>query len=72
MTVEGDRAAVDFAPALARRAATTTSGLAFLLELRANVFQFAALEHLALSVSGDCERFWRLLESVCRVVERRG
>jgi Sporulation and spore germination len=73
VSVEGGRAEVDFAPALEERVGSfaSTAGMVFLAELEATVFQFQEISSIVLTVSGDCDRFWRLMESACRELPRR-
>ena len=70
--VDGPLATVSFTPALEERVGALPSAAAeaFLLELRATVFQFQEIERLALDVAGDCQRFGRLLETSCLILER--
>lgn len=70
--VDGPLATASFTPALEQRigALPSAAAEAFLLELRATVFQFQEIERLALDVAGDCQRFGRLLESSCVSLER--
>lgn len=48
----------------------TTAGLAMLEELRTIVLQFSEIDRVILRIEGDCERYWRLVESDCEVVTR--
>jgi Sporulation and spore germination len=69
--VEGSEATVSFSPTIEEYATlATTAGQVLIGEISAVVFQFPQIERLNLQVSGDCERFWRLLESVCSQLSR--
>lgn len=74
VTFAGDVVTVDFAEILQERSYSPSAIRSQLVaELRANVFQFADVDALELSVEGDCGRFWRLLEEgSCRTLTRQG
>jgi hypothetical protein len=71
-SVEGNQALVNFAPAFEERVGSfaSTAGRVFLAELAATVFQLEQVEEITVAIAGDCERFWRMLESSCQVVDR--
>lgn len=74
VAVTGHSATVDFDGAIKKRAGnlgTSTASMVFLHELQAVAFQFPRVDSLILSVEGDCDRFWRLLEGSCQTIGRR-
>jgi hypothetical protein len=72
--IDGSTAVLDFSPEVANlqlgNLGTTTATDIFVIELSATVFQFDGVDQLTLQVQGDCEKFWRLMERTCTVIER--
>jgi hypothetical protein len=60
----------DIADRMGNLGASTATDV-FITELAATVFQFRDIDQLTLTVEGDCEQFWRLLERECTVINRK-
>lgn len=73
ISIAGSAVTIDFSEGFqAIGAFASTQGMIFLAELTALVFQLPGIRTLELQVEGDCDRFWRHLESSCHPLERTG
>lgn len=71
VSIEGQMATVSFSPQLeAAPPFASTAAQVLQAELGAITFQFDEINELILQTSGDCDRFWRMLESDCNVLKR--
>jgi hypothetical protein len=74
VTLNGDRAVIDFTEDIVRWEGLGYSGFLnmFLSELRANVFQFDDIAELELRIEGDCQEFWELTAyGTCQILDRK-
>lgn len=71
VSLDGERAIVDFNDAiLVNNASTSTGSTFFLAELQANLFQFAEINEIEFRIDESCSTFWAGLERECRVLTR--
>jgi hypothetical protein len=73
VSLNGGEAIVDFDESIEGRLGnlgTATASSVFLLEVQATAFQFPAVESLTITMEGDCDRFWRMLEMECQKIGR--
>lgn len=74
VSLQGDRAVVDFDPALPAtvpNASTSAGGASFLAELNTTVFQFSTVDEIEYRIDGSCEDFGEWMQSGrCHVFDR--
>ncbi len=69
--LDGDRLIVDFNDGiLIGNASTTTGGLYFGAELRANLFRFPEVQEIEFRLNGSCEAYYNWLQGNCEIATR--
>lgn len=71
--LEGGMLIVDYPATLAAAPGALESSagaISFLYAVRSTVFQFEEFQGLRLTIAGDCEAFWNLVQGSCHDIER--